>query len=377
MRVEESDNERKGNLDKVAEVRYGTIPAMQKELFALETQLKDKQEGTRLLKEEVTEEDIAEIVASWTGIPVQKMLQGEKYKLLHIEDSLHKRVVGQDVPIRHVAEAIRRNRAGLSDEARPVGSFIFLGSTGVGKTETAKALAEFLFDDEKALIRLDMTEYMEKHSVSRLIGSPPGYVGYEEGGQLTEAVRRRPYSVLLFDEIEKAHPDVFNIFLQILDDGRLTDSKGRTVNFKNTIIIMSSNIGSDILADHNIPQVEKDTAVKNLLKTYFRPEFLNRLDGIIHFHAIAKEHLEKILEIQIAHVQDRLVDKNIKLEISKELREVILDKGYDVAYGARPMKRVIQEVLLNPLAVKILEGDFSENTVLKVTWKDDKTYFFQ
>ncbi|MCS6984331.1 MAG: ATP-dependent chaperone ClpB [Leptospiraceae bacterium] len=363
LRVEEAEWERKGDLGKVAEIRYGKIPELQKKLQKLEKELKERQQGMRLLKEEVTDEDIAEIVSRWTGIPVSKMLQSEKERLLHIEDALHERVVGQDEAIRAVAEAIRRNRAGLGEENRPIGSFLFLGPTGVGKTETAKALAEFLFDDEKAMVRIDMTEYMEKHSVARLIGAPPGYVGYEEGGQLTERVRRRPYSVILFDEVEKAHPDVFNIFLQILDDGRLTDSKGRLVDFKNTIIIMTSNVGSKYLADTSLTEEEKEQAVWQELRRLFRPEFLNRLDGVIFFHPISKEHLRGIVKIQLARVMERLKAKGIKLELTEAAMEYLIEEGYDPIFGARPLKRVIQEKLLNPLAIKVLEGDYHEGSV--------------
>ncbi|MDH4262706.1 MAG: AAA family ATPase [Spirochaetia bacterium] len=358
LRIDESRFERDGELNKVAEVRYGKIPDLQKKLEKAENLLKDRQDGTRLLKEEVTEEDIAMIVSRWTGIPVTKMLQSEKQKLLHIEDALHKRVVGQNDAIVAVAEAIRRNRAGLSDENRPVGSFLFLGPTGVGKTETAKALAEFLFDDEKAMIRFDMSEYMEKHSVARLIGSPPGYVGYDEGGQLTEAVRRRPYCVLLFDEVEKANHDVFNLFLQILDDGRLTDSKGRTANFKNTIIIMTSNIGSEYLADATLNNEEKEARVMEMLKLNFRPEFLNRLDSVTHFHPVERKHLKEILNIQLALLKKLLDVKNINLQINDEVADYLIENGYDPAYGARPLKRVIQEKLINPLARKMLEGSY-------------------
>jgi ATP-dependent Clp protease ATP-binding subunit ClpB len=358
LRIDESRYERSGDLNKVAEVRYGKIPDLQKKLEKAELHLKDRQGGTRLLKEEVTEEDIAMIVSRWTGIPVTKMLQSEKQKLLHIEDALHKRVVGQNDALVAVAEAIRRNRAGLSDENRPVGSFLFLGPTGVGKTETARALAEFLFDDEKAMVRFDMSEYMEKHSVARLIGSPPGYVGYDEGGQLTEAVRRRPYCVLLFDEVEKANHDVFNLFLQILDDGRLTDSKGRTANFKNTIIIMTSNIGSEFLADLSLNDEEKETRVMEMLKLSFRPEFLNRLDSITHFHPIEREHLKDILNIQLSVLKKRLDLKNITLQLEPSAAEYLIENGYDPAYGARPLKRVIQEKLINPLARKMLEGSY-------------------
>lgn len=370
LRLEEAQAERSGDLSRVAEIRYGKIPEVQKKLAQAEEALKNKGDGSRLLKEEVTEEDIAQIVARWTGIPVSKMMQSEKEKLLNIEDALHKKVVGQDEAITAVANAIRRNRAGLSEENRPVGSFLFLGPTGVGKTETAKSLAEFLFDDEKAMLRFDMSEYMEKHSVSRLIGSPPGYVGHEDGGQLTEKVRRRPYSVLLFDEIEKAHIDVFNIFLQILDDGRLTDSKGRTVDFKNCLIILTSNIGSQIIADENIgSEEEKETMLMQELRRVFRPEFLNRLDEKVMFHPIGKDHLKEILEIQLALVMERAQGRGLNLEISEQVKERLIAEGYDPVYGARPLKRVIQNRLVNPLAAKILNGDYEQGATFRAEWK--------
>ncbi|RME88969.1 MAG: ATP-dependent chaperone ClpB [Candidatus Hydrogenedentota bacterium] len=375
LKVEEANAERAGDLNKVAEIRYGKIPTIQKELEKLEEDLKKKQQGERLLKEEVTEEDIAEIVSRWTGIPVSKMLTSERQKLLHIEDALHERVVGQDEAISAIAEAIRRSRAGLSEENRPVGSFMFLGPTGVGKTETAKALAEFLFDDEKALIRIDMTEYMEKHAVARLIGAPPGYVGYDEGGQLTEQVRRRPYSVLLFDEIEKAHPDVFNIFLQILDDGRLTDSKGRTVDFKNTIIIMTSNVGSHIIADPALGEEEKEIKVREELKHYFKPEFLNRLDGVIMFHSLTKEHLRDIIRIQLKRVENRIAAKKMKIEFADSVYDFLAEAGYDPVYGARPLKRAVQEYILNPLSRKLLEGEFSEEDTIYADVKHGEVVF--
>jgi len=371
LRVEEADYERNGQLDKVAEVRYGKIPDLQKKLQKVEEVLRDKQKEARLLKEEVTEEDIAMIISRWTGIPVSKMMQGEKQKLLHIEEELHRRVVGQDEAIVSVAEAIRRSRAGLSEESKPIGSFLFLGPTGVGKTETARALAEFLFDDEKAMIRFDMTEYMEKHSVARMIGAPPGYVGYDEGGQLTELVRRRPYSVLLFDEVEKAHRDVFNIFLQILDDGRVTDSKGRVVNFKNTIIIMTSNVGSDIIASTELTGEEKEVRVKEALRNLFRPEFLNRLDTVAWFHPVTEEALREIATIQLARVEKRVALKGFGLSLTDSAVDLILEKGYDPVFGARPLKRAIENLLVNPLARKILEGEFNQGAVFRVDRVDD------
>ncbi|MCB1199499.1 MAG: ATP-dependent chaperone ClpB [Leptospiraceae bacterium] len=368
LRIEEAEAERKGDLNRVAEIRYGKIPELQKKLTEIDEALKNRADGSRLLKEEVTEEDIAQIIARWTGIPVSKMLQSEKQKLLQIETALHKRVVGQEEAVSSVAQAIRRNRAGLSEENRPVGSFLFLGPTGVGKTETARALAEFLFDDEKAMIRIDMTEYMEKHSVARLIGAPPGYIGHDEGGQLTEKVRRRPYSVLLFDEVEKAHPDVFNVFLQILDDGRLTDSKGRTVDFKNTIIVLTSNIGSHFIADTALNEEEKEAAVREELRRTFRPEFLNRLDATVIFHPIGKEHLKDILEIQLKQVLAKAHLRGIDLVIPDKVKERLVIEGYDPVYGARPLKRVIQNKLVNPLAVAILEGEYSEGQKLTAEW---------
>ena len=365
LRLEEARAERAGELSKTAEIRHGKLPELQKKLRLAEENLRKKQEGTRLLKEEVTEEDIAEIVSSWTGIPVSKMLQSEKKKLMQIEGVLHKRVVGQEEAISTLAEAIRRNRAGLSSENRPIGSFIFLGSTGVGKTETAKSLAEFLFDNEKAMIRIDMSEYMEKHAVARLIGAPPGYVGYDEGGQLTEAVRRKPYSVLLFDEIEKAHPDVFHLFLQILDDGHLTDSKGRFVNFKNTIIIMTSNIGSEYFSNPDLNQEEKEKIIREELKKYFRPEFLNRVDETVIFTSIEKEHLKKIVEIQLEKLSRKVAPKGIELTFDRATKNLLAEMGYDPVYGVRPLVRLIQNKIMNPLSQKILEGDYEPGTTFK------------
>jgi ATP-dependent Clp protease ATP-binding subunit ClpB len=320
------------------------------------------QSSQSLLKEEVTEDDIADVVSKWTGIPVSRMLEGEREKLLHIEERLHKRIIGQEVAVSAVASAIRRGRSGLSEESKPIGSFLFLGPTGVGKTELARALSEFLFNDEHAMIRIDMSEYQERHTVSRLIGAPPGYVGHEEGGQLTEAIRRRPYSVLLLDEIEKAHPDVWNILLQVLDDGRLTDSKGRTVDFKNTIVIMTSNIGSDLISaraeslesESGYEEVRKD--VLELLKRSIRPEFLNRIDEILVFGPLTKDDLTRIIDIQIERAANRLAKQNIQLTLTREAKDLILANGYDPVFGARPMKRAIQTLLLNPLAEAILSG---------------------
>ena len=353
--------ERGGDLGKAAELKYGVLAQLQKELEQGQKRLVEAQNNHGMLKEEVDSEDIAEVVSKWTGIPLSRMMEGERDKLLRMEDRLKKRVVGQDEAIRTVSNAVRRARAGLQDINRPVGSFIFLGPTGVGKTETAKALAEFLFDDEQAMVRIDMSEFMEKHSVARLIGAPPGYVGYEEGGYLTEAVRRRPYSVLLFDEIEKAHPEVFNILLQILDDGRLTDSQGRTVDFKNTVIIMTSNIGSQFLT--GLGEREYDeirNRVMESLKISFKPEFLNRIDDIIIFHPLSREHIKSIVDIQVERLKRLLKEKKVELTLTDSAKGLLANEGYDTAYGARPLKRLIQRRLQDPLATKLLEGEFRE-----------------
>jgi ATP-dependent Clp protease ATP-binding subunit ClpB len=360
LRIEEQTEERKGNLQRVAEIRYGLIRQVEEELKRVSAQM-EKTSARRMLKEEVDEEDVARIVSRWTGIPVSKMLESEVRKLVTMEDRLRQRVIGQDEALQRVANAIRRSRAGLADPKRPIGSFIFLGPTGVGKTELARALAEFLFDDEHAMIRIDMSEYMEKHAVSRLIGAPPGYVGYEEGGQLTEAVRRRPYSVILFDEIEKAHPDVFNVMLQIMDDGRLTDGQGRQVDFRNTIIIMTSNIGSSFLVAENLrtnEDFEKAAAeVTNALHGYFKPEFLNRVDDVIVFRPLGKEQLVKIVELRLEDLRRQLAERKISLELTDAAKEMILTQGYDPAFGARPLKRAIQKLVQDPLALKILDGE--------------------
>jgi ATP-dependent Clp protease ATP-binding subunit ClpB len=361
LRFQTGEETRKGNLQRAAELQYGEIPKLEAELNAL-TATQDSGAGasSRMLKEEVDEEDIARVVSKWTGIPISKMLEGEMQKLVQMETRLRERVVGQDDALSAVANAIRRSRAGLSDPKRPIGSFIFLGPTGVGKTETARALADFLFDDEAAMVRIDMSEYMEKHAVARLIGAPPGYVGYDEGGQLTEAVRRRPYSVVLFDEIEKAHPDVFNVLLQVLDDGRLTDSKGRTVDFKNTVLIMTSNIGAAQLstawADGPDGFEEAKVRVMEALKQHFRPEFLNRVDDIVVFHALGQEQLTHIIDLRLKDLENLLADRKITLELTPEARAAIFKAGYDRAYGARPLKRAIQRMVQDPLAVKILDG---------------------
>src|SRR5579863_3819352 len=362
LKIEEQAEERKGNLQRVAEIRYGLLRQAEEELTKLSAKIDGKGTGApRMLKEEVDEEDIARIVSKWTGIPISKMLEGEVKKLVTMEDRLRQRVVGQDQALERVANAIRRSRAGLSDPKRPIGSFIFLGPTGVGKTELARALAEFLFDDEHALLRIDMSEYMEKHSVARLIGAPPGYVGYEEGGQLTEQIRRRPYAVVLFDEIEKAHPDVFNILLQIMDDGRLTDGKGRVVDFKNTIIIMTSNIGSSFLQADSLRSErdfeEASKQVMNTLHAQFKPEFLNRVDDIIVFRPLGKEQLVRIIELRLEDVRRLLADRKISLELTDGAKELLFTQGYDPNFGARPLKRSIQKLVQDPLALKILDGE--------------------
>jgi ATP-dependent Clp protease ATP-binding subunit ClpB len=360
LRFEMEEQTRKGNLERSAAIQYGELPQLEAELKRLNAK-QDGDGGARLLKEEVDEEDIAKIVSKWTGIPVDKMLEGEVRKLVEMEPRLRERVIGQEEALETVANAIRRSRAGLSDPKKPIGSFLFLGPTGVGKTETARALAEFLFDDEQALIRIDMSEYMEKHAVARLIGAPPGYVGYDEGGQLTEAVRRRPYSVILFDEIEKAHPDVFNILLQVLDDGRLTDSKGRTVDFKNTVLIMTSNLGAHLLQSENLnSEAAFDSAkeqVTQLLRQVFRPEFLNRIDDVVIFRPLGEEQLEHIVNLRLADLRKLLEARKIALELTDGARHQLLLTGYDRQYGARPLKRAIQRLIQDPLAIKILDGE--------------------
>ncbi len=360
LRIEAERFQREGDLNKVAEILYGEIPKLQKELEQEQHRLAEiQQDGKSMLKEEVDAEDIAAIISKWTGIPVSKLLEGEREKLVHMEERLSQRVVGQHEAIVAVSNAVRRARAGLQDPNRPIGSFIFLGPTGVGKTELARALAEFMFDTEQAMIRIDMSEFMEKHAVARLIGAPPGYVGYEEGGYLTEAVRRRPYSVILFDEIEKAHPDVFNVLLQILDDGRLTDGKGRTVDFKNTIIIMTSNIGSDLIQTIT-DREDMERRVMEALKLHFRPEFLNRVDDKIIFHALTREDLKKIVDIQIRNLKKRLKEHNFDIELTDRVKSWLAEVGYDPNYGARPLKRAIQRYIEDPLALKVLEGSFKE-----------------
>ncbi len=359
--MEEQQAERAGDLSKVAEIRYGKIVELEKKLEEENKKLEEIQKNHKMLKEEVSAEDVAAVVAKWTGIPVDKLLEGEKEKLVHAEEELSKRVVGQKEAIRSVANAVRRARAGLQDPDRPLGSFIFLGPTGVGKTELARSLAEFLFDSEHAMIRIDMSEYMEKHSVARLIGAPPGYVGYDEGGMLTEAVRRRPYSVILLDEIEKAHPDVFNVLLQVLDDGRMTDGKGRTVDFKNTILIMTSNLGSHIIMELGQTDPEEmHRQIDELLHRQFKPEFLNRVDEIITFHGLTREDLMQIVDIQIGRMQKRLKERKFSIELTQAAKEFLVETGYDPNFGARPLKRAIQRYIEDPLALEILEGNFRE-----------------
>ena len=375
LKFEADKAEREGNYGKVAEIRYGKLQALEDEIKHIQDDLKHKQGDSALIKEEVTAEDIADVVSRWTGIPVSKMLQSEREKLLHLEDELHHRVIGQDEAIQAVADAVRRSRAGLQDPKRPIGSFIFLGTTGVGKTELAKALAEYLFDDETLMTRIDMSEYQEKHTVSRLIGAPPGYVGYDEGGQLTEAVRRKPYSVVLFDEIEKAHPDVFNILLQVLDDGRLTDNKGRTVNFKNTIIIMTSNLGSayiqsqfEKINDQNHDQIVEETKaeVMNMLKKTIRPEFLNRIDETIMFQPLNREQIEQIVRLQINGIKKMLDENGVTLQMTDEAVDFIATAGYDPEFGARPVKRAIQRYLLNDLSKKLLSQEVDRSKPIMV-----------
>lgn len=382
FKLEAERAERDGDFGKVAELRYGKIKDAQAALNELETQLAENDEGTSMIKEEVTREDIAEVVAKWTGIPVTKMLQSDREKLLTLEDHLHKRVVGQDEAIKAVSDAIRRSRAGLQDEKKPIGSFLFLGTTGVGKTELAKALAEYLFDDENAMTRIDMSEYQERHSVSRLVGAPPGYVGYDEGGQLTEAVRRKPYSVVLLDEIEKAHPDTFNILLQVLDEGRLTDNKGRLADFKNTIIIMTSNMGSDIIQERFDTVKDPETAMEGakievlaLLKQTVRPEFLNRIDDIIMFTPLSKTDIQKIVGLQLKGVSKMLLKQNIVLDATPEAIAYLAKKGFDPQYGARPVKRVIQREVLNELSKEILAGKITTESVILLDSFDDRLVF--
>ncbi|HLP29323.1 MAG TPA: AAA family ATPase [Candidatus Didemnitutus sp.] len=380
VKVDAADAERSGDYGRVAELRYGTLLELEKDLTSANAKLLELQAEKALLKEEIDAEDVAEIVAKWTGIPVQRMLESERSKLLAMEDRLHDRLIGQEEATVAVANAIRRSRAGLQDAKRPIGSFIFLGSTGVGKTEMARALAEFLFDDENALVRIDMSEYMEKHAVSRLLGAPPGYVGYEEGGQLTEAVRRRPYAVVLLDEIEKAHPDVFHVLLQVLDDGRLTDGQGRTVDFKNTIIIMTSNLGSELMQDRILEITEENRdelmsglrlEIVELLRKRLRPEFLNRVDEIILFKPLIPSEVQKIAKIQIEAVGNRLHEIGIDLVVTPNCVEWLGRRGYDVQLGARPLKRVIQRYLADPLALKVLGAEVRAGDTVTVDCDDN------
>ena len=384
LRIEMEKAERNGDLNQVAEIKYGRIPELERQLVEANRKLQEIQKDRKMLKEEVDEEDIAEIVSRWTGIPVSRMLESEREKLLKIEERLSRRVVGQEEAIEAVANAIRRSRAGLSDKNRPIGSFIFLGPTGVGKTELARALAEFLFDDENAMVRIDMSEYMERHSVSRLIGAPPGYVGYEEGGQLHEAVRRKPYSVVLLDEIEKAHPEVFNILLQVLDDGRLTDNKGHIVNFKNTIIIMTSNLGAHLILEksqridnHNREEIYQEIRRETLtlLQQQLKPEFLNRVDEIIVFHSLSKEHIKKIVELQIKQVRKQLEEQGLDIRLTENAKNYLAEIGYDPAYGARPLKRVIQKEVLDKLAREILMNKFVKGQTIEVDYRDNQIRF--
>ena len=376
LKFEAERAEREGNYERVAEIRYGKLKQLDDDIKSIQNQLKSTQDGNAMIREEVTADDIAEVVSRWTGIPVTRMMQSEREKLLHLEEELHKRVIGQDEAIRAVSDAVRRSRAGLQDPKRPIASFIFLGTTGVGKTELAKALAEYLFNDETMMTRIDMSEYQEKFSVSRLIGAPPGYVGYDEGGQLTEAVRRKPYSVVLFDEIEKAHPDVFNILLQVLDDGRITDSQGRTVDFKNTVIILTSNLGSDIILNDleqrrangsNELSEEAKHQIDQLLKSKFRPEFLNRLDEIVYYKSLTKDEMRRIVDLQLQDLRKRMEEgKHLKLEVTTAAKDFIIDSAYDSVYGARPIKRFIQSRVETLIAKAIIQGSYTEGNTLTV-----------
>jgi ATP-dependent Clp protease ATP-binding subunit ClpB len=365
-----ADAERRGDLNKAAELRYGTLMTLEKQLKDLDAQLASQHEQGRMLREEVDEEDIAATVAKWTGIPVTRLLEGEIQKLVNMEERLGRRVVGQDDAIHAVANAVRRARSGLADPNRPIGSFLFLGPTGVGKTELARALAEFMFDDERAMIRLDMSEYMEKHTVARLIGAPPGYVGYDEGGQLTEAVRRRPYSVILFDEIEKAHADVFNVLLQLLDDGRLTDGHGRTVDFRNTVVIMTSNLGSHIFREYEKPEKVRPLLMQELRNT-LRPEFLNRIDEVVIFSPLGRDQIARIVDIQLGYLRRRLAARRIELEVTDAARAVLGREGYDPTFGARPLKRTIQRLVQDPLSLKLLQRELNDGDTVTVDAEGD------
>ncbi len=374
-RREEESAERQGQLDKVAEIRYGRINELQQKLEDAKKTLADIQEQGSFLSEEVTEEHVSKIVSNWTGIPVDKLMESEMQKLLALETQLGERVIGQDEGVEAVSEAVRRARAGLKEPERPIGSFIFLGPTGVGKTELARALAEAMFDDENAMVRIDMSEYMERHAVSRLVGAPPGYVGYEEGGQLTEAVRRRPYSVILLDEIEKAHPDAFNILLQLLDDGRLTDNQGRTVDFRNTVVIMTSNIGSDIFNATDSTEADQAEAVRGMLRNHFRPEFLNRIDEIVVFHPLSRDDIRRIVDVQLRRLAARLEERRLALTLTDDARDMLAERGYDPVYGARPLKRAIQQLVLDPLAYKIIAGEITDGSHIVVDKEGDELVF--
>jgi ATP-dependent Clp protease ATP-binding subunit ClpB len=367
--------EREADLQRAAELRYGRIPELESIVAEQEERLHELHEqGGAMLTEEVTEEDVAQVISRWTGIPVSRLMEGEVEKLIHMEERLHERVIGQDEAVAAVSNALRRSRAGLSDPNRPIGSFLFLGPTGVGKTELARALAEFMFDSEQAMVRLDMSEYMEKHTVARLIGAPPGYVGFEEGGQLTEAVRRRPYAVILLDEIEKAHPDVFNVLLQIMDDGRLTDGQGRTVNFTNTILIMTSNVGSDRIAAERVDERIHEQ-IEEVLQATFKPEFLNRIDEVVIFHRLSREDIARIVDLQVEQLAGRLAEKGVRVELTEDARTLLGNLGYDPTYGARPLKRVIQRELVDKLALRLLEGEFTEGDVVRVDTEEGELRF--
>jgi ATP-dependent Clp protease ATP-binding subunit ClpB len=372
LKREAEREERAGNLERVAQIRYGELPQLEKELAERDGITRDS-----MVKEEVDEDDIAAVVARWTGIPISKLLEGETEKLIHMEERLHERVIGQEEAVEAVANALRRARTGLQDPNRPIGSFIFLGPTGVGKTELARALAEFMFDDERAMVRLDMSEYQERHTVARLIGAPPGYVGYDEGGQLTEAVRRRPYGVVLLDEIEKAHHEVFDVLLQVLDDGRLTDGQGRTVDFRNTVVIMTSNLGSNVIqelaGESNYAQMK--AAVMEIVGQHFRPEFINRVDEVVVFHPLGREHIRQIVDIQLGYLRQRLAERELAFELDDAARDLLGEAGFDPVYGARPLKRAIQHQLENPLAQRILRGDFAPGDTIRVTVRDGALAF--
>ena len=371
-RMEAERAERDGDLERVAQIRYGRLVELEKSLEGTNAALEELQREQKMLNEEVTEDDVAEVVAKWTGIPVSRLMEGEMQKLLRLEEHLHERVVGQDEAVEAVSNAIRRSRAGLSDPNRPIGSFLFLGPTGVGKTELARALAEYLFDDERAMVRIDMSEYQERHAVSRLVGAPPGYVGFEEGGQLTEAVRRRPYSVILLDEVEKAHSDVFNILLQLLDDGRLTDGQGRTVDFRNTIVIMTSNLGSAVFRDASLPKDKVRESILDDVATFFRPEFVNRIDEIVVFEPLTKDDLRTIADIQVRQLARRLSERKLALELTDAAYELLSEEGYDPAFGARPLKRLLQRELENPLAMKLLAGEIRDGDTVLVDVEDGR-----